>query len=115
MPIIQAYAEGKSIEVFQVKVDTWREITDPNFDVGPEYYRVKPEPKYRPFNTQEECWQEIMKHEPLWWLIGSSKYHQITSVSSIYIWFSDKVYYTFEEAFDNFKFVDGTPFGIKEE
>lgn len=115
LPIIQAYAEGKSIEVFQVKVDTWREITDPNFDVGPEYYRVKPEPKYRPFKNKDECWQEMLKHQPFGWIIDSEENLIIISVSNAHIWFNDKVSLTFEDSFYNFKFTDGTPFGIKEE
>lgn len=57
LPIIQAYAEGKAIESRCIKGDTslWYDDKDPSFDDDFEY-RIKPEPKYRPFANAEECW-----------------------------------------------------------
>lgn len=57
----------------------------------------------------------MMKHQPFGWIKGSPKYHLVSSVNDVYIWLSDKVYYTFEEALNYYTFADGTPFGIKEE
>ena len=73
------------------------------------------EPAYRPFKSKEECWQEMLKHEPFGWIIGSIEYHSISSVSDVHIWLDDKSYFTFEEAFNKFNFADGTTFGIKED
>ena len=68
LPIIQAYAEGKTIQSRYVKGDTslWYDDEDPSFDDDLEY-RIKPEPKFRPFNDEEECWQEMQKHQPFGW------------------------------------------------
>ena len=73
------------------------------------------EPKYRPFKSKEECWNEMLKHQPFGWLSGGPKYRLISSVGDVYIWLNDKVYYSFEEVFKFYTFADGTPFGIKED
>lgn len=67
LPIIQAFADGKTIEIYDGE---WNTIPfeDPHFDCKPSCYRIKPEPKYRPFKTKEECWNEMLKHQPVGWL-----------------------------------------------
>ena len=67
LPIMQAFAEGKIIE-FRTIEGTWEELPDPLFQ-NPYKYRIKPEPRYRPFKSQEECWQEMLKHQPFGWII----------------------------------------------
>ncbi len=54
LPIIQAYAEGKAIESRCIKGDKslWYDDEDPSFD-GDFEFRIKPEPKYRPFKDAE--------------------------------------------------------------
>lgn len=107
LPIIQAFAEGKPIEIGDNL--GWKDliVESPNFDCKPSCYRIKPEPKYRPFKNQEECWQEMQKHQPFGWLKDKyGKYLHILHVGN------DK---DFTSWFTIYKFVDGTPFGIKEE
>lgn len=69
LPIIQAYVEGKTIQSRCVKGDTslWYDEEDPSFDDDFEY-RIKSEPKYRPFANAEECWAEMQKHPPFGWV-----------------------------------------------
>lgn len=62
MPIIKAFAEGKTIQFRE------RDIEEPSFDGCINEYRIKPELKYRPFKNQEECWEEMLKHQPFGWL-----------------------------------------------
>lgn len=115
LPIIQAYAEGKTIE-YKNLFGSWTEAKCPSWANNLEY-RIKPEPKYRPFKNQEECWQEMLKHQPFGWIRGkySAVLYHIDSIAS------DRVVYTFGNHmnFDfiikNYEFADGTPFGIKEE
>ena len=66
------------------------------------------EPDYRPFKNAEECWQEMLKHEPFGWVIVSSlnEYRFIRTVGK-------DLDYTL--MFDIYIFTDGTPFGVKEE
>ena len=65
LPILVAFAEGKTIQSRCIKGDKslWYDDEDPSFDDDFEY-RIKPEPKYRPFKDAEECWQEMLKHQP---------------------------------------------------
>ena len=115
-PILQAYAEGKTI---QVKSQTykWLDCHIPSFDEKPELYRVKPEPKYRPFNNAEECWQEMQKHQPFGWIKNESKMCNIINIEDGIITHNGvgNSWYRFKMSFDVFKFADGTPFGIKVE
>lgn len=79
------------------------------------------EPTYRPFKTQEECWQEMIKHQPFGWVFSKNK-EAITFVYYIsikYIHVNDGYTlngwtFDYEEMFDKYTFADGTPFGIKE-
>lgn len=62
LPIIQAFAEGKGVET---KTGSgWISIENMSFAGNPDSYRIKPEPKFRPFKDAEECWQEMLKHQP---------------------------------------------------
>ena len=115
LPIIKAFAEGKTI---QLKSDTniWVDIRNPNFNMKPSDYRIKPEPKYRPFKNQEECWLEMHKHPDFGWVKykdSKSMYH-IRVIGHGYI-LIDGADLSFFEAFDKCEFFDGTPFGIREE
>lgn len=68
LPIIQAFAEGKIIQ-FKNAFGNWVDCCDGElFNYPPKEYRIKPEPKYRPFKDKEECWQEILKHHPIGWV-----------------------------------------------
>lgn len=59
LPVFQAYAEGKEIESL-VNGKYYRVLEICN-GMNPKDYRIKPEPKYRPFANAEECWQEMQK------------------------------------------------------
>ena len=117
LPIIQAYADGKTIQFRE------RDIEEPSFVGCINEYHIKPEPKYRPFKNQEECWQEMLKHQPFGWVIDkvdnkycdiSTIYHFIEVNSEVKVIIVGKVY-TLKEAFNDLTFTDGTPFGIKDE
>lgn len=108
LPIITAFAEGKTIEVMNTS-GHWDEINIPNFDVDPKKYRIKQKPKYRPFKDAEECWNEMQKHQPFGWV----KYKSERSKYSIYCNVDNNA--DFEVDFDDYEFADGTPFGVKVE
>lgn len=136
LPIMQAFAEGKPIQ-FR-KGYEWIDIKtgeDLSFLRPPSDYRIKPEPRYRPFKTQEECWKEMLKHQPFGWIYSKNRscYYCIISVEEDRIelppreqsrsegpikeFYLKNYHYFFDEALELFKitFADGTPFGIKEE
>ena len=113
LPFIQAFAEGKTIQ-YKNEHGSWIEIDCP---IWSKYcqYRIKPQPKYRPFKNQEECQNEMHNHPDFGWLtrIDTGAYTQIPIVFPYCILF-DSAMYNYEKAFENFTFIDGTPFGIKE-
>ena len=120
LPVLQAFAEGKTIESRCIKGDKslWYDDEDPIFDNDLEY-RIKPEPKYRPFANAEECWQEMQKHQPFGWVKNLSCYYNITAVSNIDVVLANFSMCTFIQSFikimNDFTFADGTPFGVKVE
>lgn len=116
LPIIQAFSEGKNIET---KTGSgWVSIESMSFAGNPNSYRIKPEPKYRPFANAEECWKEMRKHEPFGWVIKKSndREYNIQSVlikeDVLYIRSS---YVELVIAFNDYNFADGIPFGVKVE
>ena len=117
LPIIQEYAEGKTIQSRCVKGDTslWYDDEDPSFDDDFEY-RIKPEPKFRPFKNAEECWSEMQKHQPFGWVNYNGYRANIAAVMGSAITFVNNKGYTlfFQQAFEGCTFIDKQPFGIKE-
>lgn len=114
MPILQALIKGKTIQ-FAALVNEWVDIDGDKDGIlletlinNPQSYRIKPEPKYRPFKNVEECWAEMQKHQPIGWtkLIGEIEYSFITDVD-------DTINYS--DALKEYTFADDTPFGVKVE
>lgn len=125
LPIIQAFAEGEIIEcrtkpctISASIPNECTEIKEIVFWNGIEY-RIKPYPKYRPFNDTEECWLEMQKHQPFGWLKGDKCFYNIVSVSNIDVSMAnvsgDIIILNFSDVMEDNTFADGTPFGIKVE
>ena len=117
LPIIKAFAEGKEIEgLYKGTKSPWFKIKDMDFNEGI-IFRIKPEPKYRPFKNAEECWQEMQKHHPFGWLKGDKCFYNIVSVSNIDVSMAnvsgDIVTLDFSEVMEDNTFSDGVPFGVK--
>ena len=114
LPIIQALAEGKTIEVLHPN-GGWTETDKVYFNLPSNHYRIKEEPKYRPFKSQEECWDEISKHQPFGWVkrIDTGSFAHISRVFPDFIMFNNEKLYH-KESFESYTFIDGAPFGIME-
>lgn len=125
LPILQAYAEGKVIEcrtkpsaVEGTDVpNDWAEMTEIEFWNNTEY-RIKSEPKFRPFKDAEECWQEMLKHQPFGWV--KSKEDESRALITLIINERDIFINsiggsTMYELMEKFTFADGAVFGILEE
>ena len=120
LPIIQAYAEGKEIEIFDKTTKMWRTAMLPHFDCDTKNYRIKPEREYRPFKDAEECWQEMQKHRPFGWVKDKKDVHHrvlITAVDDDTCGMSlnGNAAWSLSGIMDLFTFADGTPFGVKVE
>lgn len=117
IPILQGIVEGKTLQRRTINND-WHNIPLSSIDyiaANPDDYRIKPNPKYRPFANVEECWQELLKHQPFG--VTASKndrrnYGAFKALCEDGCDFFDYEGETFESAFDEIMFADGTPFGV---
>lgn len=130
-PILQAFAEGKTIETRRkpttdngVTKDGWYEFNDWTEMKELEYwvnveYRIKPEPTYRPFKDAEECWNEMEKHQPFGWVIKHNKdkmlIGEVDSSDGVILYNQRGSMFGFDEANRILTFADGLPFGVKDE
>ena len=118
--LYSALAAGKIIQVQNPETGEWEYLDLNKFDGFMEEYnfRIKPEPKYRPFKTKEECWNEMHKHPDFGWLIriDTGIFVNINAIFSKEIVFDNDYdcVYTFKDAFKYYKFTDNTPFGVIE-
>ena len=121
--VMEAYANGKKIQYLNDD-NEWIDTPNPFFDWHNYVYRIKPESQYRPFKTREECWNEMLKHQPFGWVKSKVKgyFHLIglvqwaSELEDVMIVFatSEQLARSSRSLFEDFIFADGTPFGIKE-
>ena len=122
LPVIKAFTEGKKIET-RYDIYDWTETEVLHLESKNEY-RIKPEQKYRPFKSQEECWNEMLKHQPFSF-VASKDSIDYSGICRVFkdekgisrITFTSNPYsdWDMEIAFYRINFADGTPFGIREE
>ena len=123
-PILQAFAEGKVIETRTdpnvvgkglEDMNDWTEMNEIEHWNNIQY-RVKPEPTYRPFKDAEECWAEMLEHQPFGW-VKDKETHKFLVCKALgnilfFIGIGDKPY-NYNEVLRDYTFADGTPFGVK--
>ena len=120
LPVLQAFVDGKTIESRCIKGDKslWYDDEDPSFDNDFEY-RIKPDPKYRPFANAEECWVEMCKHQPFGWIKCKEGYFNIVYVDDDYAGLADpdgsSILLASKNSYQDNTFADGIPFGVKVE
>ena len=122
-PVLQAFAEGKIIETRRkpsaVKgtdvPNEWTEMKEIEFWNNTEY-RVKSEPKYRPFKDAEECWQEMLKHKPFGWVKSTlfKDFALVKRVTTLYVEINRDII-DYKDALEKFTFADDNNFGVKVE
>ena len=108
--IIIAYVDGRNIQSRRKGTEKWNDDEYPQFDSEAYEYRIKP--VYRPFGSQSECYQEMVKHssngvvidrdgnmDDISWVLEDG--HRI-------MWPE-----IFRMAMKCYRFPDGTPFGAE--
>lgn len=119
--VMLAYANGNVIEWSRKDENDWMITDDPIFDWICNDYRFRHKPKYSPFNSTEECWEEMKKHEPFGWIKEKNSNFKmcILSLDNDGVLVGDyedgKVFISYEAIFKHHTFVDDSPIGIKEE
>lgn len=123
-PILKAYAEGRVIECRTKPsavegtdvMNDWTEMKEIEYWNNTEY-RIKPEVKFRPFANAEECWEEMMKHQPFGWIKCKEGYFNIVYVDDYYVGLADKdnssILLASKNSYQDNTFADGTTFGVK--
>lgn len=120
LPIIKAFSEGKEIQYKEN--GRWYSAEDIAFFGGTQEFRIKPEPTYRPFKDAEECWQEMLKHQPFGWIISTNT--ERSKMIDVFDGSEDAndlpisingSWWKLAQVFEKFTFTDGTPFGMKVE
>lgn len=124
MPILTAFAEGKTIQCYDPNTGKWKdEVEQLNtadlFD-WPSDFRIKPESTYRPFKNAEECWNEMQKHQPFGWIKSKddstiNKFMFIDSLENNAANICTSSDFSYNKLTECYIFADGTPFGMKEE
>ena len=124
--LYSALGDGKAIQVQNPVTCEWKYLDINQIDEFIEElkYRIKPEPKYRPFKTQEECWNEMLKHQPFGFIVNKYNndycgicrvFKDEKGISGITFTSNSYSNWDMEIAFDRFTFADGAPFGVMEE
>ena len=124
--LYSAVANGKTIQVL-ISSGEWKDVKINELTCISENisFRIKPEPKYRSFKTKEECWSEMLKHQPFGWVIGGKDYENFYHIEYVYSCnpynyhrvklSQNDMSFNYEHMFRDFTFIDGSPFGIKDE
>ena len=118
MPIIQAFAEGKTIQYYDSLIDIvdWEDCENPNFENLTYKFRIKPETTYRQFKDAEECWKEMLKHKPFGW-VKSTLFKDLAlvkRVTTLYVEINRDII-DYKDALEKFTFADDNNFGVKVE
>lgn len=122
--VMQAYVDGKQIQV-ERSDGKWADVPEPSWSINGNF-RLKPEPEYRPFKDADECWQEMLKHQPFGWTkktCGHCNFLHIMELYSTGIVINmvdnfgcfKNLLETYGLAFAEITFADGAPFGVKED
>ena len=124
--LYSAVANGKTIQVL-ISSGEWKDVKINELTCISENisFRIKPEPKYRSFKTKDECWSEMLKHQPFGWVIGGKDYENFYHIEYVYSCnpynyhrvklSQNDMSFNYEHMFRDFTFIDGSPFGIKDE
>ena len=123
MPILTAFVDGKTIQNNLRGSGKWIAVGE-HLDMSDLFawssdYRIKPEPKYRPFKDAEECWNEMQKHQPFGWIKSKNdstinKFMFIDSLRKDEVSISN-IDFNYNDLVEYYIFADGAPFGMKEE
>lgn len=107
LPIIKAFSEGKEIQY--KSRGSWFSAENIMFIGGEQRFRIKPEPNYRPFNNKEECWKEMLRHNPLGWFKDkkAKEFFTLNCISD-----KDPKIKTYEYLFNDCVFMDGSICGV---
>lgn len=117
LPLIQAFVDGKRLQIYQNQSQEWIDLTSsPTFSDPVICYRIRPEPKLRPWKMDEVPVGALVKGKTtgsVWMLCGAS------ADGNYYVSSSDQPFSP-ELLFHNYEWryhheTEWKPCGVKEE
>jgi len=107
--VMQAYLDGETIQGYDLQFNEWRDLTiEPGWNWQSTDYRIKPKPKYRPYNIHEI---DMLKGK---WLVR--KYDRINAmvvtIEKETIHFCQEGSYSLQGILTSWTYEDGSPCGI---
>ena len=115
--IMKAYEDGKTIERKDVKETEWKSleyVENYPFDFVLNEYRIKPECKYRPYNSVEEAFNDAKKHG--FWMQNVDRMY-LRFIDGFHINKNSDIFicdYCVDDILDMFVWADdGSPCGVK--
>ena len=113
--VMQAYDRGEQIEFMDCS-RKWKDTTNPIWDWARYDYRIKPKPKFVPFDTAEEflAAQRVHGNIANYELVEKGLLVFVNNSNVIVIFNQITLRYTmisYNEFFRDYKFSDGTPCG----
>ena len=125
MPILTAFVDGKTIQSYDHNTGKWidevEQLHTTSLFVRPSDFRIKPEPTYRPFKDGAECWETVQKEgfdlvkikgDPMNTSVGIAEVNECNMFLS---GSRSEEPLDYKQSFDVLTFLDGTPFGMKDE
>lgn len=112
--VIDGGAEGKVVQFcVNGQWSDWNPLAgEINFTAPTECYRLKPEPKYRPFTPEEGLQHEGRRIRPMAGVSNSNKPFVIWAVGRKGFVDSDGTYARFDNCLEEWEFEDGTRCGV---
>lgn len=115
--IMKAYEDGKTIEWKHYGETEWKSIDNTEnyqFNFAEYEYRIKPVPKYRPYNSVDEAFNEAKKHG--FWMRNVDRMY-LRFIGSFHVTKNSDIYicdYCANDILDMFVWADdGSPCGVK--
>ena len=115
--IIKAYEDGKTIERRAFFTSEWKSIDNINnyqFNFAEYEYRIKPVPKYRPYESVEEAFNDAKKHG--FWMHNVDRMY-LRFIDGFHINKNSDIFicdYCVDDILDMFVWADdGSPCGVK--
>ena len=115
--IIKAYEDGKSIERRAFFTSEWKRIDNINnyqFNFAEYEYRIKPVPKYRPYESVDEAFNDAKKHG--FWMQNVDRMY-LRFIDGFHINKNSDIFicdYCVDDILDMFVWADdGSPCGVK--
>ena len=114
--VMQAYINGEKIEYRNIATKSgWRSVGIPCWDWFNYEYRVKPEPKVRPYANAEEFLDAMKQHGPM--IRGFEFDNLFLNVNSVHEKFivTNIWHINYKALTSGYTWQDGTPCGVVEE